>query len=79
MFIKLATMKSDLKSRLNIKDHARKTSELKERLERNSPQKIKKLRTFFRRRHIDFGHSLMPTSLHSEFRDHSVENAEDHL
>jgi hypothetical protein len=32
MFIKLATIKSDLMSKLNIRDHQKRTSELKEKL-----------------------------------------------
>ena len=77
MYIRLATMKSDIKAKLNIKDHQKKTETLKQKLERHSPKRIKQIRTFFRKKNVDFDHSLMPMSLRSEVRDSSIENEEE--
>jgi ketopantoate reductase len=61
MFVKLASMKSDIMERLNIKIHQKKTEELKDKLEKKSPKKTKMLRSFFKKRNLEYGDILLPS------------------
>lgn len=62
LFVKLASMKSDIMEKLNIKIHQKKNEELKEKLEKKSPKKMKMLRSFFKRRNLEYGDLFLPSA-----------------
>jgi hypothetical protein len=65
--MKLANMKSDVMHRLAIGDHMKKTEQLKDKLEKKSPRRVRLIRSFFKRRH--HGHAETPTHVQSNIEN----------
>jgi hypothetical protein len=58
-------MKSDVMTKLGISNHQKKIEELKDKLEKKSPRKVRMLRSFFKRRHLELDKTLVPSYIKS--------------